>query len=323
MTKIFTKKKIMITGGLGFIGSNITKHLLNNNFKGDIILFDNNSINNQDSINYFSDYKNVYIVFGDMQIENIVEDSLIGVDLVIHLCANSDISKGVENPKIDFQNTVVTTHNLLCGMLKNNVKDIIFSSGSGIYGDLPNISITENNGPNLPISHYGASKLCAEAMISSFVFMHDFNALIFRFANVVGEGQTHGVAYDFIKKLKKEKNSLEIKGNGRQLKSYIHISDIINGIEICFDNFISGIDHYNISTDDTITVKDIAISVLNKMNLNNANLNFGETDYGWKGDVPVILLSNNKIKSIGWNPKYNSIESINIAIDWMIKNLNN
>ena len=107
------------------------------------------------------------------------------------------------------------------------------------------------------------------------------------------------------------------------MKSYIHISDIINGIEICFDNFKSGIDHYNISTDDTITVKDIAISVLNKMNLNNANLNFGETDYGWKGDVPVILLSNNKIKSIGWNPKYNSTESINIAIDWMIKNLNN
>lgn len=140
--------------------------------------------------------------------------------MVFHLVANSDISKGVNNPKIDFQNTTMATFNLLTSMNSLGVKKIVFSSGSGVYGMNSDNIFDENYAPLFPVSHYGASKLCAEAMISSFVHIHNMQAIIFRFANVVGDWQSHGVAYDFINRLKKSAERLIVLGDGYQNKSY-------------------------------------------------------------------------------------------------------
>ena len=315
---ILNSKKILITGGLGFIGSNFVRFLISQKYDGNIILFDNNSIDNQISINEFRTYKNISIVFGDLLLEEPLYEALQNVQLVIHLAANSDISKGVNNPKIDFKNTVVATNNLLCAMLHNNVKKIIFSSGSGVYGDIPNIDIPEDYGQCMPVSHYGASKLCAESMISAFVHMHEFQALIFRFANVIGIGQTHGVAYDFIKRIRNNSETLEIKGDGNQQKSYIHITDVINGIMMTAKNYKGNIDYYNISTDDLITVKEIAEIVRDKMKVKDLKFSFGNTPYGWKGDVPKITLSNLKLKSLGWLPLMSTRLSIEKSIDEML-----
>jgi len=314
---IFNSKKLFITGGLGFIGSNLINYLLNNGFEGEITIFDNNSIDNTPAVNKLRSYKNVKIIFGDLQLSELVNDAIKGSDMVIHLAANSDISKGVFNPSIDFKNTVLATQNLLSAMLVAGVSKIIFSSGSGVYGDVSDIFIPEDFGPLIPVSHYGASKLCAESMISSYVHMHNFQAVIFRFANVIGNGQTHGVAYDFIRKVLKNKETLEVLGDGSQLKSYIHVNDIIQGILVACQNTKRNIDYFNVSTDDAISVKDIALMVIEKMSMDSSII-FGKTPFGWKGDVPKIFLKNDKIKGLGWLPSMNTKEAMGIAITEML-----
>lgn len=315
---ILQQKKIGITGGLGFIGFNLVKHLTNNGFEGQIVIVDNNSINNDPVIEYFNTLPNVTIFYQDLLDVAALPAAIEGCDLIFHLAANSDISKGVFNPAIDFQNTVVATQNLLQAMLKAGVSNIIFSSGSGVYGDISDKYIPEDQGPLIPVSHYGASKLCAESMIAAFVFMHDFNAWIFRFANVVGDGQTHGVAYDFIRRLKASPDKLEVLGNGYQNKSYIHIRDIINGIFTVVNSVTEKISYHNIATNDSITVRQIADIVVAAMQLQHTTIQYGETPFGWKGDVPVIKLSTERIKTLGWSAQYNSYDAMEAAVKSML-----
>lgn len=317
---IFSAKKIFITGGLGFIGSNLICYLKKNKYNGEIIIFDNNSIDNVSALNKLKEFNHLKIIYGDLRLTQLLDESIKSCDLVVHLAANSDISKGIFNPKIDFENTVLGTQNLLNSMLKNNVKNIIFSSGSGVYGNVVKKNIPEDYGPLIPVSHYGASKLCAESMISSYVFMHDFNALVFRFANVIGTGQTHGVAYDFIRKVKKNNLTLQVLGNGTQLKSYIDINDIIKAIDISSKKFSNNIDFYNVCTDDSITVREIATMVIKKMKV-NLKINFGKSNFGWRGDVPKISLSNEKIKSIGWIYSMNTQQAMEHSINEMLKEI--
>lgn len=316
--ELIEAKKIFITGGLGFIGYNLVKFLTNQNHKCEIIIFDNNSINNTPAISYYQSLPQVKIIYADLLEADKIHNSLKGSDLVIHLAANSDISKGVFNPHIDFQNTVCTTFNLLSAMLAVGVTNIIFSSGSGVYGDVSNIFIPENYGPLVPVSHYGASKLCAESLISSFVHMHNFKAWIFRFANVIGDGQTHGVAYDFINRLRKNPKELVVLGNGYQNKSYILVDDIINGINLVLSNSDDSINFYNISTEDAITVRQIVEIILEEMELQNTKIIYGDTPFGWRGDVPVINLDASRIRSLGWKCQNNSYDAMKLSVRFML-----
>ena len=317
---LFLAKRIFITGGLGFIGSNLIYYLISKKYSGEIVVYDNNSIDNRLVIKKLRKFNFVKIIFGDIQILENLKEAISGSDLVIHLAANSDISQGVFNPSIDFRNTVVGTQNVLNAMLFNNINKIIFSSGSGVYGDVSDKYIPENFGPLTPISHYGASKLCAEAMISAFVFMHDFKALIFRFANVIGKGQTHGVGYDFIRKILNNKKTLDVLGNGFQLKSYIDVNDIIKAIDIASKKFKKNIDYFNISTDDVISVSEIANIVIKKMNVKH-KINYGKSNFGWRGDVPKIYLSNEKIKALGWIYSMTSFKAMENSIDQMLDDI--
>lgn len=312
-------KKILITGGLGFFGKNLTSYLIRNtNYS--ITIFDNNSINTLESFqDYFTNDRITYII-DDLKNPSLLENALNNIDLVFHLAANSDISKGVNNPQIDFLNTTTSTFNLLTAMKNVGVKKIVFSSGSGIYGMNKENIFDEIYAPLYPVSHYGASKLCAEAMISSFVHMHDMQAFIFRFANIVGDWQSHGVAYDFIKRLKKAPERLIVLGNGYQNKSYIHISDVLSAIFCILEKGLEqNIQSFNVSNDDLITVRDIVKIILTEMNLTSTKVEYGTTPYGWIGDVPEIKLINNKIKSLGWNYKYNSEQSIRKAVRFLIE----
>lgn len=314
---ILQNNKILITGGLGFIGKNLTSYLLlNTNCK--ITIFDNNTINTLESFqDYFKSDRITYYI-DDLKNPTSLEKALKGVDLVFHLAANSDISKGVNNPQIDFLNTTTSTFNLLTAMKAVGVKRIVFSSGSGIYGMNNENIFDENYAPLFPVSHYGASKLCAEAMISSFVHMHNMQAIIFRFANVVGDWQSHGVAYDFIKRLKKSPERLVVLGDGYQNKSYIYVSDVLSAIFCALENgFEKNIQAFNVSNDDAITVRNIVKIILNEMNLDSTEVEYGTTPYGWIGDVPEIKLTNNKIRSLGWNFKFNSEQAITKAVNFL------
>lgn len=312
---------VLITGGLGFVGKNLTTYLLQNtNYS--ITIFDNDSIGTLNSFkDCFKNYRIKYFI-DDLKNPSQLVNALRNIDLVFHLAANSDISKGVLNPLIDFQNTTLSTFNLLNAMKNVGVNKIFFSSGSGIYGMNENNIFDENYAPLFPVSHYGASKLCAEAMISSFVHMHNMKAIIIRFANIVGDFQSHGVAYDLIRKLKNNPNRLAVLGNGFQKKSYIHISDVLSAIFCAIEKgFDQKIQSFNVSNDDLITVRDIVKIVLTEMNLTSTKVDYGTTPYGWIGDVPEVKLINNKIKSLGWDYKYNSEQSISRAVRFLVKEI--
>jgi len=310
--------KILITGGLGFIGKNLTNYLLQHT-NSTISIFDNNSINTYESFKKFFNSDRISYYIDDLKNPSLLNEALNDVDFVFHLAANSDISKGVNNPQIDFLNTTTATFNLLSAMKEAGVKKIVFFSGSGVYGMNNENIFDENYAPLFPVSHYGASKLCAESMISSFVYMHDMKAIIFRFANVVGDYQSHGVAYDFVRQLKANPEKLVVLGNGYQNKSYVHVSDILLAVFCAIEKAPDKkIQAFNVANDDTITVRAIVKVIFEEMNLTKTVIEYGTTTYGWVGDVPEIKLVNKAIKSLGWSYKYNSEQSIRKAVTFLI-----
>jgi len=191
---------------------------------------------------------------------------------------------------------------------------VVFSSSSTVYGETPPVPLSENYGPLLPISVYGAAKLACEGLISSFCHTFDMKGWIFRFANVVGSRCTHGVIYDFIRKLRKNPRELEILGDGKQRKSYLYIEDCVNGMLFGFEKSREQINLFNLGTDGTTEVNEIAKMVIDEMGLKDVKLKYTGGKRGWKGDVPRFQFDISKIKSLGWKPKYDSSDAVRKAI---------
>ncbi len=195
-------KNVLITGGAGFIGCNLTEKILDKCEK--VVCVDNFTLGSKAKIEKFLGNPRYAFYEADVadseKLQSIIRDNEI--DMIYHLAANSDIQKGGKEPKIDLHNTFETTFSVLDAMRKTGVKDLFFASTSAIYGEKLGVDIKESDGGLQPISYYGSGKLASEAFISSFSYMNDFNTVIFRFANVIGPGLTHGVIFDFVRKLK-------------------------------------------------------------------------------------------------------------------------
>jgi UDP-glucose 4-epimerase len=183
------------------------------------------------------------------------------------------------------------------------VSRILYASGSGVYGDVGATEVDENFGPLIPISTYGASKLAGEALISSYCAMFGLTACVFRFANVVGSRQTHGVGFDFVRRLLKDPTRLVILGDGQQSKSYIHVSDVVQAILVAHRRSRREFDAFNVATGDYITVREIADLAIETLKLPRLSVAIEYTggDRGWRGDVPVVRLRSDRIRSLGWN----------------------
>ena len=314
------KFSYFITGGAGFIGSNIIEFLIEQKVKK-ITVIDNLSFGKIKFIKKFIKNKRIKFIKGSILNKNKINKCIRKHDVIIHLSANADIASGNLNPKIDFNQTVRGTFNVLEAMRINNIKKIIFLSGSGVYGDYGNKLVKENY-TLFPGSIYGASKLCAESLISSYVTNFLFSSFILRPANIVGKYLTHGVVFDFIKKLKKNKNLLRVLGDGNQTKPYIIIDDIINAIKLLINKQKfrpKKLEIYNISNKDRIKVKDIANLTIKFMNLKKTKIIYGKTKYGWIGDIPQYKLNTKKLEKIGWKNLYNSSTAIKKSL---ISNLN-
>lgn len=211
-------------------------------------------------------------------------------------------------------------------MKKEKVKYLVFTSSSTVYGDAKIIPTPEDYAPLEPISVYGGAKLAAEALISGYAHTFDIRSLVFRLANIIGERSNHGVIYDFINKLKADPNRLEILGDGTQRKSYLHVSDTVEGMLYLFEKFIEEekvYDVYNLGSDDWITVREIAEIVSKEMGLNPEFYFTGGVDggRGWKGDVKFMRLSIEKAKSKGWKPKMNSYEAVRRTVQELLRTL--
>ncbi|MEP7147046.1 MAG: NAD-dependent epimerase/dehydratase family protein [bacterium] len=307
-------KKYFIVGGAGFIGSHLCKKIFTEDKDSHITIYDNFSSGKRWHLDGISENKNLKIIEADVKESELLTEAMQGSEIIYHFASNPDISKAMTQPDIDFWEGTYLTNNVLEAMRKSGVRNLLYASGSGVYGDAKYIETGEDYSPQLPISTYGASKLSCEALISSYCFMFDMNAAAFRFANVVGPNQTHGVGFDFVKKLLSDNSRLGILGDGTQSKSYIFIDDVLNAMRLIENYFLTGYSYFNVSTQDYITVKEIAGIATEVLKINNVEYIFSGGDRGWKGDVPVVRLNSDKIRSKGWKNKYSSAEAIKLSI---------
>jgi UDP-glucose 4-epimerase len=308
-------KKNIVFGGQGFIGQNLCSQLIKNGES--VVSIDKNIWGLKFSdfcieSNNFS-YYNQDINSLDYSMLPIIENNAKEDIFIWHLAANSDIFKGVSNIDIDLNDTLMTTINIMKFMEKYELKNIIFASSSAVYGKMLN-KATENT-PTRPISNYGGMKLASEAVLSAFQLKHDGNCIISRFPNVVGTPATHGVIIDLIKKLQKNKTTLDVLGNGQQNKNYLHVNDLISSLLHLRDLPKNNIfDVYNIGGEGpNVYVKDIAERVRDALNP-NALIKYQDSEEGWVGDVPKIELSMEKLNSTGWRNSMSGLQAVQKTI---------
>jgi UDP-glucose 4-epimerase len=308
---------ILVTGGAGFIGSHLCDALIDE--KHSITVVDNLVLGREENVVHLRNHPNFRFVKEDL-LNTTFLDKLFAesaFDAVFHMAANSDIQKGGNDPTVDYELTFMTTFNVLQSMRKHNVKQLVFASTSAIYGETSDL-LTENYGPLLPVSNYGASKLACEAFISAFCANYDIRAWITRFPNVVGERFTHGVIFDFIHKLKKNPNQLEVLGNGEQNKPYVYVKDLVNGMIFVWKRTSEKINVYNLGVDSRTKVKEIARMVIDAMGL-NACITYTGGDRGWVGDVPEFRYDLAKIHQLGWKAEQTSNEAVLLSIEKALK----
>lgn len=306
----------LIVGGAGFIGSHFVDKLLSLPETKKVTVLDNFSSGSRVHLKAHQNNSRLSIQEGDAADLPTLEIAMQQAEAVIHLASNPDLAKAQFDPDIDFRQGTILTRNILEAMRKTNTTYLLYASGSGVYGDCGTQKLRENYGPLLPISPYGASKLAGEALISSYCHMFGIRAIAFRFANVIGPRQTHGVGFDFLRRLRQYSQELLILGDGRQSKPYIDVTDVIEAVWLAFSKSQKIFDVFNISTEEALTVLEIAQMACATLNLSRetTQLRFSGGQTGWKGDVPIVRLDSTKIRSLGWRPKFTSQEAMRRAL---------
>ncbi len=306
---------IFITGGAGFLGSAFVERLLDLPEIGKITVFDRQSKNTDHSKLKCKDER-IHLVCGDLKDADSLTQAMSDHQTVIHLASNADIALAVKQPTIDFYEGTILTQNALEAARINKVKRFLYASGSGVYGERGNEELREDDGSLLPVSTYGASKLAGEVLVCAYCSMFDLTGIAFRFANIVGAGQTHGVALDFVEKLLRNPAQLEILGDGSQTKSYLDINDAFDAVWLAHTKCQSKFDIYNVASNDAISVNEIARIAIEEVLPKEAKVEIKYTggDRGWKGDVPVVKLNFDKIRALGFAPRRSSSEAIRAAI---------
>lgn len=307
--------KYVVTGGAGFIGSHIVDKLLNTGH--DVVCIDNFRTGKRENITHHMRNKNFELVVNDLKNIEALVDIFKGSEAVFHFAANADIRSGVEDTRRDLELNTIVTYNVLEGMRLSGVKKIVFTSSSAVYGE-PELFPTPEDYPLVVTSLYGASKLACEALISAYCPSFGFQAWIFRLAGAIGERHSHGVIRDFANKLKRNPRELEIIGNGEQIKSFIEIEDCVDGIIFAYENANEAINIYNIGTDEDIKIKKLATIVVDELGLKDVEFHYTGGIRGWVGDAPIVRLSIEKIKKLGWKPKVNIEEAIRRTVRWFV-----
>jgi UDP-glucose 4-epimerase len=299
----------LVIGGAGFIGSHLVPRLLERP-DARVTVFDNFSSGREWFLEPVAGDPRLRVERGDAKDLDALTETARGHDTAFLLASNPDIARAASEPAIDFWEGTYLVQNTLEACRAGGVERIVYASGSGVYGDQGAVELDESFGPLLPVSTYGASKLAGEALISSYCHLFGLRGVAFRFANVVGPRQTHGVVYDFVRKLLADPERLNVLGDGSQSKSYIHVDDVLDAVLMLADNPPEPFDVFNAATEDYVTVKEIAELVVEAMGLEGVETQFGATPRGWKGDVPVVRFSSEKLRRRGWSNRYTSREAL-------------
>lgn len=314
-------RKVFLTGGSGFIGSHVVDMLLPQGYE--VTVHDNLSNGRREFIEHHLGRPNFRFVEADILDADRLAAEMRGHDLVWHLAANTDIIGGAEQPRRDLRDCVMGTFNVVEAMRHLGIKPILFSSTGAVYGDLCREAATsEASGPLLPVSTYAAGKIGSEAFISSFCSLYGLRGYMFRFGNVIGARMTHGVIFDFIRKLRERPDELLIRGDGRQEKNYFLVEECIDGMAYLFRNARMTDDRpcdlFNLGTDSVTRVVEIARIVAEEMGLTNSRITIEGTRQAWPGDQPRVHISVDKMRRIGWTAKLTSDQAVRIAVRRML-----
>ena len=298
----------LVTGGAGFIGSHLVDALVERGSKVRVI--DNFSSGREEFLANHEGSPSVEVIRGDLLDHDVVLASMDGVETVHHMAANPDIRLGTEVTDTDLKQGTVATYNVLEAMRVNGVGKISFASSSAVYGEADIMPTAEDYGPIMPISLYGASKLASEALITAWVGTFGAKGYIHRFANIVGPRGTHGVIFDFIHKLKRDSERLEVLGDGKQEKSYMSARDCVYSMLHVIDRMDGDSNLFNLGTGDTCSVSRIAEIVIEESGLEGVSIEYTGGTRGWAGDVPKSYLDVKKLLETGFKPTSMAEEAI-------------
>jgi len=310
--------RILITGIAGFVGANLAATLLR---RGKAVAgiddLSRGAIRNLDPVRRHANFTFEVADLSDIDAYRRALGKLHAgnpVKEVWHLAASSDIPAGVRDPGVDLRDTFMTTFNTLALMKEFGIPVIAFASSSAVYGDLGERRLTEDAGPLLPISNYGAMKLASEAAISAAVESGLERAFLFRFPNVVGVPATHGVIFDLVRKLAANPEKLDVLGDGTQRKGYLHVEELVDAMLFIREHADQRLNYFNVGPDDEgATVRFIAEEVVRQVSP-AARIAYGRGDKGWPGDVPRFAYSTSKLSALGWRPKMSSGQAISMAV---------
>jgi len=298
--KIFGQGRVLVTGGAGFIGSHVVDRLVADGCE--VVVYDNFSTGRREYLAHHAQPGPVTVVDGDVLDRERLSRVMQGCTAVFHFQANADVRGGMANTRVDLEQNTIATWNVLEAMRERGATLIAFASSATVYGEPEAFPTPETYAP-LQTSLYGASKLSCEALIQAYGEYFDIRSFCFRFVSWIGERYSHGVIFDFMKKLRDTPHELEILGDGSQTKSYLDVEDGVSGIFAAIERSPAGKNVFNLGHDEFMNVKDLAAVVIEELGLRDVRFRFTGGRRGWLGDSPVVHLDTSAIKHLGWTAR--------------------
>jgi UDP-glucose 4-epimerase len=312
-------KRACITGGAGFIGSNLADRLSTAGVE--VVIVDDFRTGWREFVTEALSRDGVTLIEGDVLDMALLEEAVGGCDWVFHLQANADVRHGLEHPRRDLEQNTIATSNVLEAMRAQGVTRIAFASTGSVYGE-PEVFPTPEDAPfPLQTSLYGASKLAGEGLIEAYACGYGFTGLICRFVSILGERYTHGHVFDFYCALKRDPAHLRVLGDGRQEKSYLYVGDCISAILTAAENHHdqAGAHIYNLGTEETVVVDDSVRIITEHLGL-SPEIEHTGGQRGWTGDSPLIHLDTSRIRQLGWKPQLTIEQALARTLQWFESN---
>jgi UDP-glucose 4-epimerase len=310
-------KRVFLTGGAGFIGSHIVDCLLPQGHE--VTVYDNLSNGRREFIEQHLKNPGIHFIQADCLDYRRVLEAMKGHDLVWHMAANTDIIGSHAQPDRDLKDCVVATFHVVEAMRQHGIKPILFASSGAVYGQLClEEHVSESAGPLMPMSTYAAGKIGSEAFISCYCHLYGLRGWMFRFGNVLGSRLTHGVIFDFVRKLRENPRELLILGDGAQEKNYFLTEECIDAMAWAFRNVPMSeempCDVFNLGTATVTRVTEIARIVIEEMGLPEVQVRVQGTKQAWLGDQPKVHLTVDKLDRLGWRCQRSSDEAVRTAV---------
>ncbi len=308
--------KVLVTGGAGFIGSHVVDELVRRN--AEIVVYDNLSTGFARHLEGHLSRGRARLVHADILDHHALRKEMEGAEQVFHLAANADVRGGKDHTRVDVDQNILGTHAVLEAMRAAGVRAIVFTSSATVYGEPETFPTPEHYGPMLQTSLYGASKLAAEALIQAYCEYFGMRSHIFRFVSWIGERYSHGVIYDFVNKLRADPTELEILGDGKQRKSYLHVEDGIRGIFLAIERMQAPKNVINLGHEEFMNVTHLARVVCEEMGLDHVRFRCTGGIRGWLGDSPLVHLDIGRMKEIGFSPQVGIEEGVRRTVRYLL-----